>query len=142
MIDAFVSYSHPEYSISKPLKAVSVSYGDGERLLIDNHNLGEIQTVDNHMLMTEADAARVGERAKDVLKNRKVISGEFRADVRLDCLDPIIVTSKYASNVIAVTEVRYSTTGGAVRGKYTGRVVSISLEPEEKYSGEFYSGEF
>lgn len=142
MIDAFVSYSHPEYSISKPLKAVSVSYGDGERLLIDNHNLGEIQTVDNHMLLTEADAARVGERAKDVLKNRKVISGEFRADVRLDCLDPIIVTSKYASNVIAVTEVRYSTTGGALRGKYTGRVVSISLEPEEKYSGEFYSGEF
>ena len=62
--------------------------------------------------------------------------------MRLDCLDPIIVTSKYASNVIAVTEVRYSTTGGAFRGKYTGRVVSINLEPEIKYSGEFYAGEF
>ncbi len=142
MVDAHVSFSHPEYNISKPLKAVSVGYGDGERVVIANRDLGEIQTIDNPMLLKESDALRVGERAKEILENRKVITGEFRADVRLDCLDPIIVTSKYASNVIAVTEVRYSTTGGAFRGKYTGRVVSINLEPEMKYSGEFYSGEF
>lgn len=141
MVDAHISFSHPEYTISKPLKAVSVGYGDGERVVIANRDLGEIQTVDNPMLLKEADAIRVGERAKEILENRKVITGEFRADVRLDCLDPIIVTSKYASNVIAVTEVRYSTTGGAFRGKYTGRVVSINLEPEVKYSGEIFSGE-
>ncbi len=141
MVDAHISFSHPEYNISKPLKAVSVGYGNGERVVIANREVGEIQTVDNPMLLTEADALRVGEKAKEILENRKVISGEFRADVRLDCLDPIIVTSKYASNIIAVTEVRYSTTGGAFRGKYTGRVVSINLETEEKYSGEFYSGE-
>jgi hypothetical protein len=51
------------------------------------------------------------------------------------------VTSKYASNIIAITEINYSTTGGAIRGKYTGRVTSIVLEPEAKYSGEYYSGE-
>ena len=142
MIDPFVSFSHPEYTISKPLKAVSVSYGSGQRIEIASHDVGEIQTVDNPMLRTDADALRVGTRAKEILENRKVITGEFRADVRMDCLDPIIVTSKYASNVIAVTEVSYSTTGGAFRGKYTGRVVSINLEPEAKYSGTFYAGEF
>ena len=142
MVDAHISFSHPEYTISKPLKAVSVGYGDGQRVVIANRELGEVQTIDSPMLLNEADALRVGNRAKEILENRKVITGEFRADVRLDCLDPIIVTSKYASNVIAVTEVRYSTTGGAFRGKYTGRVVSINLEPEIKYSGEFYSGEF
>ena len=93
------------------------------------------------MLMTASDATRVGKRAQEILSHRKVISGEFRADVRLDCLDPIIVTSKYASNIIAVTEVHYSTTGGAIRGKYVGRVTSIVLEPEVRYSGEYYSGE-
>lgn len=142
IIDPFLSYSHPEYTISKPLKAVSVGFGDEGRAIIANRDMGEIQTVDNPMLRTEEDALRVGERAREVLSNRKVITGEFRADVRLDCLDPIIVTSKYASNVIAVTEVSYSTTGGAFRGKYTGRVVSIRLKPEAKHSGEFYVGEF
>ena len=59
----------------------------------------------------------------------------------MDVLDPIIVASKYASNIIAVTEVHYSTTGGAIRGRYVGRVASIPLEPEKKHSGEIYSGE-
>lgn len=141
MIDPFISYTHPEYSISKPLKEVSVGYGTDQRLVIANADQGEVQTIDNPMLMTATDATRVGKKAQEILSNRKVISGEFRADVRLDCLDPIIVTSKYASNIIAITEVNYSTTGGAIRGRYTGRVTSIVLEPEEKYSGEYYSGE-
>ncbi len=142
-IEPAISYTHPEYTISKPLKAVSVGYGaNGSRAVIPHEDVGEVQTVDNPMILTQSDALRVGERAKEVLSHRKVISGEFRADVRLDALDPIIVTSKYASNVIAVTEVSYSTTGGGFRGKYTGRVVSIHLEPEDKRSGEIYAGEY
>jgi hypothetical protein len=141
MIDPFISYTHPEYSILKPLKEVSVGYGDNQRAVVPNHDTGEVQTIDNPLLIREADAIRVGKHAQEVLEKRKVISGEFRADVRLDCLDPIIVTSKYASNIIAITEVNYSTTGGAIRGKYTGRVTSIVLEPEVRYSGEYYSGE-
>ena len=141
LIDPHVSFSHPEYTISKPLKEVSVGYGDGQRVIVANHGTGETQTIDNPMLNTEEDALRVGRRAAEVLNNRKVITGDFRADVRLDCLDPIIVTSKYASNIIAITDVHFSTTGGAIQGKYTGRVVSIHLTPEVKYSGEFYAGE-
>ena len=93
------------------------------------------------MIVTEADATRVAERTLDVLKNRKVISGEYRADLRLDCLDSIIVTSKYASNIIALTDVEYSTTGGAFRGTYTGRVVSVRLQGAAYHVGELFTGE-
>lgn len=141
-VGQFISYAHPEYTISRPLKAVSTGYGGGnQRAIVSVNNSGEVQTVDNPLLLTEADAIRVGSRAAEILTNRKVISGEFRADVRLDALDPIIVTSKYASNVIGVTEITYSTTGGTFRGKYTGRVVSIDLKSADRRVGEFYAGE-
>lgn len=141
MIEPRISYSHPEYTVSKPLKAVSVGYGGEQRAVIDVANRGEVQTVDNPFICTEEDAIRVGETAKSVLENRKVISGEFRADLRMDALDNVVVVSKYAANVIGITDITYSTTGGAFKGKYTGRVVSVSLEPDKVYSNEFYVGE-
>ena len=140
-IEPFISYQHPEYKISKPLRVVSVAYGDKQKLNLTAGASGAVQTVDNKMLLTEADARRVGNRAVDILSNRKEITGDFRADVRLDVLDNIIVISKYASNIIGLTEVKYSTTGGAFHGKYTGRVVSVALIADDKRSGEFYVGE-
>lgn len=142
LIEPGISYSHPEYTINKPLKSISVGYGgDKDRAVVDVSTRGEVQTVDNPLVMTEADALRVGETAKVILENRKVISGDFRADLRMDALDCVIVGSKYSSNIIGVTEVSYSTTGGAFRGKYTGRVVSINLSESKAYSNEFYAGE-
>lgn len=141
VIDQSVSYAHPEYEISKPVRAVSVGYDNGARVVLQHSSRGEIQTVDNEFIRTAEDATRVGEKAIEILKNRKVISGEFRADLRLDCLDSIIVTSKYASNIIALTDVEYSTTGGAFRGKYTGRVVSVALRHAPYYVGDIYAGE-
>ena len=141
MVEPHISYTHPEYTMGKPLRAVAVSYGQDKTATVISSGTGEVQTVSNAMLRTESDALRVGERTKEVLEHRKVISGEFRADVRLDVLDNIIVSSKYASNVIAVTEVAFSTTGGAFRGKYVGRVTSIDLAPADRRSNEFYSGE-
>lgn len=141
IIDQDISYNHPEYSISRPLKNVSVGYKGDLRVMLSHSTTGETQTIDNEMLVTQADATRVGERALEILKNRKVISGDFRSDMRLDCLDSVIVTSKYASNIIALTDVEYSTTGGSFRGRYTGRVVSVKLESASYHVGELYSGE-
>lgn len=141
VIDQHTSYSHPEYEFTKPLKALSVGYSNDRRQLITVADRGEVQTVDNPMLITQADAQRVGERAREILESRKSITGEYRADLRLDVLDPIIVTSKYATNIIAVTDIMYSTTGGAFRGTYTGRVMSLALEGENVYAGEIYAGE-
>ena len=141
MIEPHISYKHPEYNVIKPLKAVSVAYGETEREVVEVSPSGAVQTVDNPLIVTLADAQRVGRQAVKILENRKAVTGEFRADVRLDVLDNIIVASKYASNIIGITDIKYSTTGGAFRGTYTGRVVSIDLIPEARYSGEFRVGE-
>lgn len=140
-IDKNISYTHPEYTIGKPLKAVSVSYGEDRVTNTEVSSRGEVQTVQNPLIITETDALRVGEIAAELLQNRKVISGDYRADMTLDALDNIMVISKYASNVICLTDVEYSTTSGAFRGKYTGRVVSVKLEPVAVYSNEIYAGE-
>lgn len=141
MIDQNVSYAHPEYTFDKPLKGISIGYGEDQREIIQVGDKGAVQTVDNPMLITRADALRVGERTREILESRKTISGEYRADLRLDALDPVIVTSKYATNIVAITDIRYSTTGGAFRGSYTGRVVSLALQTDPYYSGEIYVGE-
>ena len=141
IIDQNISYTHPEYDFNKPLKAISVGYGADQRAIVQIAGSGGVQTIDNKLLLTEEDALRVAGRAAEILGNRKTISGEFRADVRLDALDPIIVTSKYSSNIIAVTDITYSTTGGAWKGNYVGRVVSLTLEPETIYLGEIRAGE-
>jgi hypothetical protein len=141
-IDKDISYAHPEYTIGKPLKAVVVEYGEERRnISIYVNSRGEVQTIQNPLIATDLDALRVGRVAADLLENRKVISGEYRADMRMDALDQVMVISKYASNIVCMTDVEYSTTGGAFRGKYTGRVVSIKLEPADIRSNEFYSGE-
>jgi len=136
-----ISYAHPEYNMNKPLKSISVSYGDNLREDVVVDSKGEVQTIDNPLITTKTQAISVAEHARDILVNRKVISGEFRADLRVDALDNIIVVSKYASNIIAVSEINYSTNSGSFRGKYTGRVVFAESESEKIYSGEFYLGE-
>lgn len=121
-VEPMISYTHPEYVLTKPLKAVSVGYGENLRAILDVAAKGEIQTVDNPLIVTEEDAIRVATNTKEVLGNRKTISGEFRADLRMDALDNIVVVSKYAANRVAVTDVTYSTTGGTFKSTYTGRV--------------------
>jgi hypothetical protein len=122
-IKQFHSYSHPEISIFKPFKAVEVSYGDQQKETFVVATTGETQTVTNEFIKTAADAQRVATRTSDVLKERKTISGEFRADPRLSALDIVAVDSKYAENKVAITEIKYTTTGGAFKGTYSGRIV-------------------
>jgi hypothetical protein len=85
--------------------------------------VGEVQTVDNDYVQTAADAQRVATATANVLKGRKTISGEFRADPRLDALDVVTVQSKFATNPVVISEIEYSTTGGGFVGRFTGRLV-------------------
>ena len=123
LISRDVSFSHPEFEITKPLKAVEVSFGDAESYLLPVAPSGEVQTVDNDFIQSEADAQRVAAETAAVLRGRNTLSGEFRADPRLDALDVITVESKCATNPVVITEIEYSTTGGGFRGKFTGKVV-------------------
>lgn len=117
-----VSYSHPEFEISKPLKAVEVSYGAGHSLTLPVSTTGEVQTVYNDFVQTEEDARHVAEATAQLLKGRKTISGEFRADPRLDALDIVMVQSKFATNPVVISEIEYTTTGGGFHGSFTGRL--------------------
>jgi hypothetical protein len=113
------SYQHPEFTLTKELKAVSVNQGLGAAV---NSATGNVQTVDNPLIVSSSVANAVAEWCRNCLKNRKIISGEFRADPRLDALDTITVVSKYGSNAVQVTNIKY-TYGGAFRGTFTGRVI-------------------
>lgn len=139
LIPLSLSYSHPEISLSKPLKEVSAEYNDGTntgayKLIVGN--TGETQTITNDFLKTQSQASVVAAWVSNVLQNRKVVSGEFRADPRLDLFDIVTVESKYGElTPVCITDIKY-TFNGAFHGKYTGRV----LEATKAVLGTFVLG--
>ena len=135
-IKRFVSFSHPEFTFTKPLKMVLVNDGLGTAV---NSSIGETQMVDNTLITNETMAGRVAEWVRKTLATRKTISGDFRADPSADVFDKIAIESKYgANNAVYLTEIEY-TYNGAFKGKYVGRITSFDVE--RWYSGELYSGE-
>lgn len=119
VIDQSISYANAEYDISKELKSVDVNKGLGAAT---NNAKGEVQTVDNPLIQNSTVANAVAAWVKDCLKNRKTLSGEYRSDPRLDALDKITVSNKFATNAVFITSVKY-TYNGAFKGSYEGRVV-------------------
>jgi hypothetical protein len=117
-IDQSNSFFNSELELSRKLKEVNVNKGV---VIIQNDTDGEVQKVNNPLIpSTQAEA--VGIWVKDTLKGRTTMNGEFRADPRLDALDKITVTNKYASSTVIVTDIEY-TYNGAFNGKYEGRVI-------------------
>ena len=125
VIPLTLSYSHPEIELSKPLKNVAVSYGESQFSLPVNSS-GETQTVSNPLINSEAQARYIAEWVRDTLTTRKTVSGEYRADPRLDVFDIVAVASKYGDlQNVALTSVQYSF-NGSFRGNYTGRLLEVS----------------
>ncbi len=119
-----LSYSYPEITLSKPLKEVSVDYGGESPYVFNNVGAsGEKQTLANEYIATQQNAIRVAKEVSDILKNRKTISGEFRADPRLDLYDIVRVEDRYGRLLnVAITNIKY-TFNGSLRGSYTGRIL-------------------
>lgn len=121
IIPLSLSYSQPEIELSKPLKSVSVSYGGDTPYVLSVGSSGETQTVDNPLITTQHEY--IAEWVRDTLFTRKTISGEYRADPRLDLFDIVVVQSKYGDIInVAITDIKYSYSG-AFRATYTGRVL-------------------
>jgi len=134
-IRKMISYTHPEFTLTKPLKSVSVNNGMG---IAEHSASGEVQKLENSLISDETRANHVAEWVRRTLENRKIISGDYRADPSMDVLDKIAVESKYGTNnAIYVTEIEYKF-AGAFHGKYTGR--STDFDVETWYSGELVSG--
>ena len=115
-IGPFVSYQNADIKLTKQLKAVNVNNG---QYTLTVGQSGETQTI-NNPLISNAQAPAVAQWAADYLVNRKILSGSFRADPRLDALDRIINKNQFAESVVLVTEVKF-TFNGAFRGEYEGR---------------------
>ena len=123
-ITTALSYAHPEMTLAKPLKSVSVSYGDSQAYVLDVAQSGETQTVNNPLVVTQGQAQTLAEWVRDTMESRKTIDGEFRADPRLDLFDIVTVESKYGQIApVAITNIKYHYSG-AFRASYTGRVLS------------------
>jgi len=115
-INRFNSFANSEIELTKQLKAISVNNGD---YYLSVGKIGETQTVDNP-LVSEERAPLIANWLADFLVNRKLLSGEFRADPRLDALDRITNINQFAETNVLVTEIQY-TYNGAFRGTYEGR---------------------
>ena len=118
-----LSYSYPEISLSKPLKEVSVDYRGETPYLLSVSANGETQSLANEYIADATNAARVANWVSSILKNRKTISGEFRADPRLDLYDIVRVEDRYSRLLtVAITNIKYAF-NGSFRGHYTGRII-------------------
>ncbi len=128
-----LSYSHPEVTLSKPMKSISIGYGEDKPYEMEVSTRGEKQTVDNSFISSEAQAAQIAGWVRGILETRKTVSGEFRADPRLDLFDIIEVESKYGMiSPVVITNVKY-TFNGSFRGSYTGRVLNSNQVKLGKY---------
>ena len=125
-IPSSLAYSHPEITLSKPLKTVSVDYGEDTPYELSVFSSGEKQTVSNDFITTEEHASRVAEWVRDVLTSRKTVSGDFRADPRLDLFDVVEVESKYGTlTPVVITNITY-TYNGSFKGSSEGRGLEVN----------------
>lgn len=124
VVPASLSYSYPETILSKPLKDVTVSYGGDKSYVLSVSASGESQTVDNPVVAYEEQAMYIAEWVKNTLESRKSVSGEFRADPRLDLFDIVDVEGKYGTIAsVAIEHIKY-TYSGSFKATYSGRVIS------------------
>ena len=103
---------------------MAVSYGD-ENYSLPVSSSGETQTVSNPLVSNQAQAKFIAEWVRDTLTTRKTVSGEYRADPRLDVFDIVAVASKYGDlQNVALTSIKY-TFNGSFRGEYEGRLLEV-----------------
>lgn len=115
-INQFNSHVNSEISLTKQLKAVDINDGS---YILNVGDIGETQQVSNPLISPDR-AQTVARWIANYLGNRRELSGEFRADPRLDALDRVTNTNQFAETTVLVTQIRYSY-NGAFRGNYEGR---------------------
>lgn len=121
VISQFVAYTHPEFDISKELRAVNVNDG----MSVASRNVkGVEETLNNPIITDSSVASKVAEWAMNVLRNRRTVSGEYRADTRMSAADTVAVENKFneTGNGVFITSIKYDF-NGAFRASYEGRVI-------------------
>lgn len=91
-------------------------------VIVASESKGETVSVDNPLITSYDRAVSVGEWVENYMKNRMVLSSDWRADPRLDALDIVSNENNYNTNKVLMTSVDYSY-NGAFKGKGEGRVI-------------------
>ena len=89
---------------------------------VESGTSGETITIDNPLITNRVYAKQVGEWVEGYMKNRKILSSQWRADPRLDALDVVVNENKYNTNNVIMTSVGY-TYNGVFKGSGEGRVI-------------------
>ena len=118
------SYSYPEFTMSKQVKGIVVSCGE-ETVTVPDVAAGVYQTIDNPLIVDYYRAVLVGQWTANILRKRVTLTGEYRADPRLDVLDRITIQHQSSQESVAVLSTLKFTYNGAWRGSYEARI----LEP-------------
>lgn len=133
-ITADVSYLHPEVELSKPLRRVNMVQHymfreDTTNIVFEVGNTGEDITVDcDYVWYTDNRTAYLASKYIVWWKHREVVSGEFRADPRLELFDVVTVESKYGViSPVMITYIKY-TYNGSFHGAYEGKVIADAAE--------------
>lgn len=109
------SYQNAETSLEKQFGIININKGQYTLTV----GAGEVQDVQNPFVST-AQAPAYAAWIAAYLAKRKNLTGEFRADPRLDALDRVSITNQFATNNVLITSIRYNY-NGAFKGEYEGR---------------------
>lgn len=124
------AYKHPEVELAKPLRNVNVvqhfEYVFEPRTVVyEVNSSGDDITVDcPYLWYYETDrTTALATKYINWWKHREVVSGEFRADPRLELFDVVQVETKYGVlSPVMITYIKY-TYNGSFRGTYEGKVI-------------------
>lgn len=129
VISANASYMHPEVELAKPLRRVNMvqhyQFSDDTRnAQYEVSPTGEDITVDcAYLWRFDARTDALAAKYINWWKHREVVSGEFRADPRLELFDVVQVETKYGTlSPVMITYLKY-TYNGSFRGTYEGKVI-------------------
>lgn len=130
-IPMFLAYSHPKIELTKPLKDVEIvrhslyCNGNNIQTVYDVGQSGETIVMDNTYLVDSSVEQGLAESITAFWKSRTIVSGDFRADPRLDLFDIVTVETKYGElTPVVITSIKYNY-NGAFRGTYTGRIIDM-----------------
>lgn len=127
-----ISYSHPEMELSKPLKNIKFSLYNvcGDTSGHKEYSVGSSGDsiwVDCPYIWDGGSHDFLSNKYKLWWKNREVVSGEFRADPRLELFDTVTVESTYGKiTPVVITNLKY-TYNGSFRATYVGKKVDSQL---------------
>lgn len=129
IISLDLAYHHPEVILAKPLGRLGITFTkefefQKATMWFNINNDGDSILIECPWLRDESALANIVNRYKRWWGTREIVSGEFRADPRLDLFDVVTVETKYGKlSPIMITYLKY-TYNGSFRAKYEGKAIN------------------